>query len=181
MKMLLLKILAVIIAVVALLCVIALFVEKEYTITREILINNSANNVYGYVRYHRNQKEFNHWISLDPNTEIEIRGSEDGTPGSVMYFESKDKKVGTGEWENTRFVENEKIELELRFLAPYKFTAHGTLNFVPAGEGRSRLIWEYKSGMDWPMNITLLFMDMDKIIGKDIEATLKKIKVNTEN
>lgn len=178
--MLLLKILAVFIGLVVLLCVVALFVKKDYTITREILINNSVNNVYDYVRYHKNQREFNQWLSFDPNTKIELRGSEDGTSGAIMHFESSHKKTGTGEWENTRLVPNERIELELRFLKPYQFTASGILYFIETKKGRTRLVWEYNSGMPWPKNITLLFMNMDKIIGKDIEATLEKIKINTE-
>jgi hypothetical protein len=180
MKMLLIYILAAVAGIIVLLCVIALFVKKEYTITRDILINNSTAKVYDYVRYHKNQREFNQWLSFDPNTSIELKGSEDGTTGAIMHFESRHKKTGTGEWENTRLIPNERIELELRFLAPYQFTASGILYFVEAEEGRTKLIWEFNSGMPWPKNITLLFMDMDKIIGQDIEATLEKIKRNTE-
>jgi len=180
MKMILLKILAVVVALIALLCVIALFVKKGYTIKREVLISNSVDKVYDYVRFHKSQPEFNQWLGFDPNTKIEIKGNEDGTPGSILHFESNHKKTGTGEWENTHMVQNEKIGLELRFLAPYQFTANGALYFNEVNEDRTKLIWEYNSGMDWPKNITLLFMDMDKIIGQDIEATLEKIKLNTE-
>lgn len=178
--MILIKILTVIVALISLLCVIALFVKKEYTLTRSILINNSTDNVYDYVRFHKNQPAFNHWLSLDPNTDIELKGNEDGTSGAILYFESNHKKVGSGEWENILVVPNERIDLELRFFKPYQFTATGTLYFVEEENNSTMLIWEYKSGMNWPMNITLLFMDMDKIIGRDIEASLEKIKLKTE-
>ena len=180
MKMILIKILVKILALITLLCVIALFVKKEYTITRDILIKNSVDKVYDYVRHHKNQREFNQWLSFDPNTKIELRGNQDGTAGAIMYFESSHKKTGTGEWENTRLVPNERIDLELRFLKPYQFTANGTLYFIETENGHTKLVWEFNSGMPWPKNITLLFMDMNKIIGNDIEATLEKIKLKTE-
>ncbi|ALJ04090.1 hypothetical protein APS56_02485 [Pseudalgibacter alginicilyticus] len=180
MKMLVLKIAVVVIAIISVLCVIAIFTAKKYTIKREITLNNSNSEIYEFLRFHKNQKLFNQWLSYDPNTKIEIKGSEDGKKGATLHFSSKSKKTGKGEWETTNLVENKRIDFELRFLEPYTFTANGSLYLKEIGANKTNLLWEYHSGMDWPMNITLLFMDMDKIIGKDIEASLAKIKSNTE-
>src|SRR5690606_19137228 len=114
------------------------------------------------------------------SAKIEVKGEEDGKPGSILYFESKSKKTGTGEWENIRLVENERVEWKLRFLRPYQFTATAVLSFKPINAYETQLVWEYHSGMDWPKNITLLFMDMDKIIGADIETTLNNVKQQLE-
>lgn len=178
--MILLKIFLVLIALIAFVCLIAVFTRKKYTIKREITINAPVEKVYEYVRFHKNQKEFNQWLSYDPNAKIEIRGDADGQPGSILYFESKHKKSGTGEWENTNFIENKQIDFKIKFIAPYPFTADGSLFFKSINESRSSILWEYHSGMNWPMNITLLFIDMDTVIGADIQSTLDKIKLNTE-
>lgn len=181
MKMIILKILGAILVLMAMLLIAALFVKKRYTIVREVRIDRPPQRVYDHVRFHKNQPEFNHWLSLDTNTIIEIKGKPDGEVGSIMYFESQNSKVGTGIWEHTDLIDGERIGLEIRFLKPYKFTAVADLHFKPISNNNGTLlVWEYKSGMDWPMNITLLFLDMDKIIGKDIEATLNKIKINLE-
>ena len=180
MNTVLIKILGVIFAIIVILLVVALFVKKKYTITRETTIKSSVEEVYDYLRFQGNQKHHNHWLLLDPNAKIEIKGEEDGKPGSILFFESKSKKTGTGEWENTRLVENERIEWELRFLYPYQFTASAILHFKPIDEHTTQLVWEYHSGMDWPKNITLLFMDMEKIIGGDIETTLGNIRHQLE-
>lgn len=180
MKIILFKTIAVLVILIAILLIIALFAKKKYTITREVTINNSVPQVYDYLRFHSNQKHYNHWLLLDPKTKIEIKGAEDGEPGSILFFDSKSKKTGAGEWENIRFVENERIDLELRFLHPYQFTATGTLSFKPINEHETLLTWEYHSGMDWPINIVLLFMNMDKIIGGDIEKTMANIKQQLE-
>lgn len=176
----LIKILGVIIAIIVVVLVVALFLKKKYTLTRQITINSPVEDVYDYIRFHNNQPYYNNWLRLDPDVNIEIKGQPDGGPGSILFFESKNKKAGTGEWENTRLVENERIECELRFMRPYQFTATAILYFKPADADVTDLVWEYNSGMNWPMNIMLLFMDMDKIIGTDIETTLKNIKQQLE-
>ncbi|WP_147372237.1 SRPBCC family protein [Mariniphaga sediminis] len=121
--MIILKLITVLIAIIAVVCVITIFTKKKYNIKRELVVNAPQKKVYDYVRMHKNQKYFNHWLSFDPNTKIEITGSEDGTPGATFHFESSHKKVGTGEWENVAMNPNERIDLELRFLKPYLFTA----------------------------------------------------------
>ncbi len=178
--MILFKILAALVVLIAILLVVALFVKKKYTITREVTINSSVEDVYDYLRFHKNQKQYNHWLQLDLNVRTEIKGKPDGEPGSILFFESKSKKAGTGEWENTGLIKNKRIEIELRFLHPYQFTATAVLSFKPVNEHETQLTWDYHSGMDWPKNITLLFIDMEKIIGKDIETTLGNIKRQLE-
>jgi len=180
MKMILFKILATLVALIAILLIVALFVKNKYTITREVTINSSVEDVYDYLRFHKNQKQYNHWLQLDLNVRTEIKGKPDGEPGSILFFESKSKKAGTGEWENTGLIKNKRIEIELRFLHPYQFTATAVLSFKPVNEHETQLTWDYHSGMDWPKNITLLFIDMEKIIGKDIETTLGNIKRQLE-
>lgn len=179
--MLLIKILLILVSLFIIIAIVALFVKKEYTVKREISISRPVGGVYEYVRYHENQLKFNYWLTVDPDTKTQIIKNEDGHPGSTLVFESANKKVGKGEWENTNFVENERIDFELRFTAPYAFTATGQLSFLAEGEQKTAVVWELHSGMKWPMNIMLLFMDMDKVIGHDIETTLSNIKRNLES
>src|SRR5690606_6598094 len=157
MKMILFKILATLVALIAILLIVALFVKNKYTITREVTINSSVEDVYDYLRFHKNQKQYNHWLHLDLNVRTEIKGKPDGQSGSILFFENKSKKTGTGEWENTGLIKNKRIEIELRFLHPYQFTATAILYFKPIDTYTTRLILEYHSGMDWPKNIALLF------------------------
>ena len=84
MNTVLIKTLGVIFAIIVILLVVALFVKKKYTITRETTIHRSVGEVYDYLRFHRNQKYYNHWLQLDPDAKIEIKGEEDGQPGSVL-------------------------------------------------------------------------------------------------
>lgn len=180
MKMFLLKILVVVAVLTAVLCIIAAFAPKKYIIKREITINKPAETVYEYLRFLGHQKEFNQWLQYDPNTKIELKGNADGQEGAILSFESEHQKCGTGEFENVRFVKNKQIDFKIRFMAPYVFTADGTLYTHTVNADQTNLVWVYQSGKDWPLNIILLFVNMDKIIGADIESTMRNIKTNTE-
>lgn len=179
MKMLV-KIVVVLVAIVSVAMVAAMFTKKDYTLKREIAINKPSQDVFQYIRYLRNQEAYSKWLSLDPDTKINYKGSVDGTPGAILAFSSRDNKAGTGEWETTSVVENKRINFELRFLEPFTFTANGHMAVDSLSPTQTKLEWVYNSGMKWPMNIMLLFMDMDKIVGNDIAISLGNIKTNLE-
>lgn len=178
--MIFVKIITVLVAIIALALVVAMFTKDKYTIIREIVINKPKQEVFDFVKFNKNQKLYSKWLLLDPNTKIEMRGTADGTPGSVLSFESKHQKTGKGEWEIKKVNEGERVDFELRFLAPYVFTANGYLKTESLSDDKTKLIWVYNSGMNWPKNFMLIFIDMDKIIGTDVEECLNNIKTIVE-
>ncbi len=137
--------------------------------------------VFAFIKLNENQKLYSKWLSLDPDTKIELRGAEDGTPGSILAFESKNKKVGKGEWETTKVVEYERVEFTLRFIEPFAFVANGYFSTQAVTKDQTRITWVYNSGMDWPMNFILIFLDMDKIVGNDIQISLTSLKSKLGN
>lgn len=174
-----LKIIVVIIAIISVALVVALFSKNKYTLSREITINRPRQEVFAYVRLLQNQKAYSKWLSLDPDTKIAFKGAPDGTPGAILTFDSKDKRAGKGEWKLTGVTAGERLGFEVHFLA-YDFTANGHLAFSDAGPGKTKVVWVYNSGMKWPANFMLLFMDMEKIIGTDIAESLGNLKRNLE-
>lgn len=179
--MIILKIVVVLVAIVSVAAVVALFTKDKYTLTRDIVIDRAKPEVFAFIKLNKNQKSYSKWLSLDPNTKIELRGAEDGTRGSILAFESKDRKTGKGEWETKKVLENERVEFELRFLEPFAFVANGHFSIESVTANQTKIIWVYNSGMDWPMNFMLLFLDMDEIVGNDIQTSLISLKNNLEN
>lgn len=179
MKMIL-KIFITILAIIAVALIVAMFSKKSYTITREIVINKPAAQVFDYIKLLENQKGYSKWLSLDPQTKITYKGSRDGTPGSILAFESTHEKTGKGEWEIKGITENQRLDFELRFLAPYTFVANGYMTVTPTSPDTTKLTWVYNSGMKWPRNFVLLFLNMDKLIGPDIAESMSNIKRNLE-
>lgn len=169
------------ITIIAIILFTAMFTPKKYTLSREIVVNKSNYEVFDYLKLNRNQISYSKWLSFDPNTKIELRGAEDGTSGSILAFESKDRRTGKGEWEIKKIIDNKRIEFELRFLEPFAFIANGYFLIELINDNQTKITWIYNSGMDWPMNFMLIFLNMDKLVGNDIQASLENIKNSLEN
>jgi hypothetical protein len=180
MKMIFAKIIIVLVAIIALALIVAMFTKDKYTITRQIVINKPKQDVFDFIKLNQNQKFYSKWLLLDPNTKIELKGTQDGTSGSVLTFESKHHKTGKGEWETKKVTEGERVDFELRFLSPYIFTANGYMTTESLSTNQTKLNWVYSSGMNWPKNFMLIFLNMDKIIGSDVEESLYNIKTIVE-
>ena len=173
------KIFIVVVALVAVLLAIAAFTKRNYTIIREIVIHKPKQQVFDYIKHFKHQPEYSKWLLLDPDTKIDYRGN-DGEPGFILAFNSKNQKAGKGEQEIKKIIPGEKVEYELRFLEPFQFVATGYTSTDSIAENQTGVKWVYNSGMKYPMNFLLLFMDMEKIIGKDAEETLLNMKRKIE-
>jgi hypothetical protein len=104
----------------------------------------------------------------------EFRGT-DGTPGFVYAWDGN-KKAGAGEQEIKLIRENERLEVEVRFIRPFAGVANAPFTARPVSAAKTEVTWSMESSMKYPLNIMLLFMNMDKLLGKDIEISLQKLK-----
>src|SRR5690349_1513836 len=99
------RILIGILTVIVLLLITALFVKKDYRVEREVVVNKPKGEVFNYVKYSRNQDQFNKWITMDPKIQKSYKGT-DGTVGFVYAWESEGK-AGKGEQQITGIREGE--------------------------------------------------------------------------
>jgi hypothetical protein len=161
--------------IIAALLITAAFIQKEYAVKRQIVVNQPQQIVFEYIKFLRNQDSFSKWATIDLNMTKEYRGT-DGAVGFVSAWNSDNKKVGKGEQEIIKITEGERIDSKIRFIKPFQGKANAFMSTESAGENKTRVIWGIESGMKYPMNIMLLFMDMDKVIGNDLEVGLTNLK-----
>lgn len=171
-------ILGVIVGLIVLIFLLALFAPKKYAIYREVVINKPVPDVFNYIRHIKNQDHYNKWVMKDPNMKKEFRGT-DGTVGFV-YGWNGNKQVGEGEQEIVNIKENERMDVEIRFKRPFAAVAQGPYVVTPVNGNQTKLHWGLSNEMKYPMNVFLLFMSMDKLLGKDLEESLNKLKAILE-
>ena len=157
-----------------LLIVLYLLAPSGYDVSRTVEIARPSTEVFDYLKYLKNQDEWSPWGKRDPNMKKEFSGT-DGEVGAVSRWEGN-KEVGTGEQEITKLEDGRRIETELRFLKPWKSTSDAYMEVEPAGDGRSKVRWGFSGKNGFPMRIMMLFMSMDKMIGKDFEEGLSSLK-----
>ena len=164
-----------IIGLVAIILIVPIFVKKDFGLVREIIVNKSKLYVFDYLKYLKNQDNFSVWAGVDPDMKKDYKGT-DGTVGFVSAWESQNKKVGAGEQEIIKIAEGERLDYELRFIKPMKATNQAFMTTERQSESQTKVKWGFSGKMTYPMNMMLLFMNMEKMIGSDFENGLVKLK-----
>lgn len=151
----------------------ALFIGTTFTVEREIVVERPPAEVFAYVRLLKNQVKWNKWGSLDPDMKKSWRG-EDGTPGAVYAWESKNPNVGAGELEIKAVDEGKRIDYEIRMREPFASTDPLVTTIEPAGEGRTKVKSIYRGKMGYPTNL-LCFL-VEDVIGDAMSEGFVKLK-----
>lgn len=173
------KILRTILIIIAILIaiplVVALFVKKDYAVERDIVINKPVQDVFGYIKYLKNQDNYSKWNTVDPNMKKSFKG-EDGQVGFVAAWESSDDNVGTGEQEIVSIAENQRIETKLRFMEPFESEDDAYMTTTAIDSLSTRVTWGFSGRFPYPMNLMQLTMDMDEAVGSDLAVGLENLK-----
>jgi hypothetical protein len=96
--------------------------------------------------------------------------------GFVSGWDSQNKDAGRGEQEITGIDEGKRIDYEIRFYEPMKSTANAYMSFESVNDSVTTVRWDFYGKMKYPMNLSLLLMDMDSMLGKDLEGGLSNLK-----
>lgn len=171
----LIAIISVIIGLIVLLLIIALFLKKEYTIEREVTISQPSSSVFNYIKYIKNQDLYSVWNQLDPAMKKTYSGT-DGTVGFTYAWDSNNKKAGKGEQEITYIKEGERMDAAIHFIKPFEGRSVASLTTIPVAANQTNVKWSINGKMNYPMNAMLLFMNMEKMIGGDLEGGLANLK-----
>ncbi len=174
----LLIIFSVILGIAALLLIIALFSRKDYNITRSIIINKSARDVYQYIILLKNQVHYNKFVMVDPNQKVEYRGT-DGTMGFVLAWNGN-KQAGEGEQEIKKLVENKRMDIELRFVRPMAGVAQAPMELEAKSPDETIVTWGMSARMPYPANIMLLLGNIEGMLGKELDESLVNLKRELE-
>jgi len=172
-------ILVIILIIIAIPFVVALFLDQEYVIERDIAINRTPQEVFGYIKWLKNAGTYNKWVMQDPNLKKEFRGT-DGTVGFVYGWDSELKSVGKGEQEITYIKEGQQIDYVIRFVKPFEGTSYAFLKTAPLPGGQSKVTWIFKGIRNYPMRIFHFLLNHKKVLGRDLQESLVNLKTVLE-
>ncbi|MBI1287839.1 MAG: polyketide cyclase [Flavobacteriales bacterium] len=168
-------ILIAVVVLIAIPAITALFVQKDFSVERSIIIERPKEQVFDYLKHLRNQDNFSKWGQMDPNMKKTFSGT-DATVGFISAWESQNPDVGKGEQEITAIIDGEKVDFELRFLEPWQATNFASLSTESVGDERTEVTWSFRGRMEYPMNLMLVATDFDKAIGDDFNQGLENLK-----
>ena len=173
------RVLIAIVLLVVLVLVVAAIAPKKYVVEREVIINQPTTEVFEYVKFLQNQDNFSTWANMDPQMEKTFEGT-DGVVGFVSAWKSENRDVGRGEQEIMRISDGERIDYELRFFEPWEATNQAYILTENIGENETLVKWGFNGSMSYPSNLMLLAMNMDEMLGGDLEKGLDNLKIILE-
>lgn len=173
------NILLVIVGIVVLILVAAIFVPKEYAVERAMTIDLPTSEVFDYVVLLKNQDNYSVWAQKDPNMKKSFSG-EDGTVGFVSAWDSEDEEVGRGEQEIIKIDQNFRIDYELRFYEPFEATDNAYMITEVVSANQTKVKWGFNGKFPYPMNLMLLFINMEEELGTALSDGLNNLQAVLE-
>jgi len=164
-------------AVIVLFLVFVATRPDTYHVERSTTISAAPDVVYGHVADFHKWDAWSPWEKLDTN----MKKTFDGTQGTVgaSYAWIGNDQVGEGKMTVLAVEPNKRIDVDLHFIKPFESSAKN--GFVFAGTGKeTKVTWSMDGTNNFMSKAMCLFMDMDKMIGKDFEKGLASLKTVAE-
>ena len=150
--------------------------ETSYTVERSQTMRADAARVFAEVVDFHRWPAWSPWEGLDPAMRRTYSGAPSGV-GSV-YEWSGNRKAGQGRMEIVS-AEQEgprgTVAVDLRFLKPFKSSSVTTFTLEPAGED-TRVTWTMVGPQTLATRVMGLFTSMDKMVGKDFDKGLERLR-----
>ncbi|MBV8634415.1 MAG: SRPBCC family protein [Burkholderiaceae bacterium] len=172
-----LTIVYIIAGLIALVLILAAMRPDTFRIERKITIKAAPEKVYALLDNFHNWQSWSPWEKLDPAMNRGFTGPDNGK--GAGYSWQGNKKVGKGAMEILDSQASSKLVIKLDFFEP--FEAHNTAQFdLTSSGGETTVTWAMYGPSPYMMKIMHLFMNMDKMVGKDFEEGLNNLKANAE-
>jgi hypothetical protein len=117
------------------------------------------------------------WEDVDPALQRTYSGPDSGV--GAHYAWSGNRRAGSGSMEITSSTPDE-IDLRLSFLRPWKATNDVTFTLVPAGDG-TEVTWRMTGEQKGAAAVFGKVFNMDRLLGKDFEKGLARLKAAAES
>jgi hypothetical protein len=171
-------------ALLCLLLIVAATRPDNFRVERSLLINAPADRIYPLLADFHRWQSWSPWEGLDPA----MQRSHSGAPSDkgAVYAWQGNSKVGSGRMEMLDTTvpgpgTNAKgsLRIKLDFFQP--FAASNTAEFtLLGGSDGTQVSWAMYGPSPYLSKLMGLFMSMDRMVGKDFEAGLAKLKAEAE-
>jgi hypothetical protein len=133
--------------------------------------------VFPFVNNHKNFILWSPWEKRDPNQKTTFSGPPEGV-GAEYHWAGNDD-VGEGNMKILESKPNELVKEDLTFIKPFEAKNTITYTLVPDGAG-TKITWGMDGENGFAGKMFGVFMDMDKMLGKDFDDGLAALKTLAE-
>jgi len=129
--------------------------------------------VFPFINDYHNWPSWSPYEKLDPNMKHAYSGPASGM-GAVCEWDGN-SKAGKGRMEITESVPSSRVSIKLDFSRPME--GHNLAEFtLQSNAGSTDVTWAMSGPMPYVAKVMTVFLDMDKMIGKEFETGLSNLK-----
>ena len=149
----------------------------SFSVQRSTTIQARPDKIFPLVADFHRWAEWSPWEALDPAMQRSHSGAPSG-PGAVYSWHGN-KAVGAGRMEVMAAQAPAQVTIKLDFIRPFEGHNSTDFSFVPQGDA-TLVTWVMTGPTPFVSKLMQVFFSMDKVIGKDFETGLAKMKAVAE-
>jgi len=170
------RILVTFVAVLIVLAIVGMLLPRNIRVQRSVTIARPASLIYATVNSFQLFSQWSPWQNLDPNMRQTTEGARDGVGAKLVW--SGNDKVGSGTQLITASTPDRSVASDIDF--GKMGVAKSTIALVPQGTS-TRVVWTLDIDMGAGPIGHYFGLVMDRMIGKDYEKGLSKLKALVES
>jgi uncharacterized protein YndB with AHSA1/START domain len=170
-------VIAVLLVAVGAVLIYAAAKPDTFRIQRAMSIKAPPEKIFALINDFRRWAAWSPWEKMDPAVQRTYSGAPSGQ-GAVYAWEGN-SKVGAGRMEIIDAPPPSRVAIKLDFMRP--FEAHNVAEFTlePKGEATT-VTWAMQGPNLFVGKVMSVFVDMDRMVGKDFETGLANLKAAAE-
>jgi len=148
-----------------------------FRVERHVLIDRPAADIFPLLENFHEWPKWSPWEDLDPGLKRTYGGADRGK-GAIYEWEGN-SKAGKGHMEIIRSDAPAHITIDLSFIRPFKAENAAAFDLEPQGSS-TEVSWAIYGPLPFVSKLMSVFVSMDKLLGRDFEKGLGKLKMVAE-
>jgi hypothetical protein len=173
----LLSLAAAIVLALAVVLVLAWRQPPAFSVRRSVVVQAGPERIFPLIEDFRRWPAWSPWEDRDPQMRRDYAGAAHGI-GATYAWEGN-KAVGKGRMAITGVQPPRQVDIQLDFLQPFEAHNRAVFSLQPGGGG-TEVSWEMTGPTNAVTRLMQVFGAMDRMVGKDFEAGLAKLKAVAE-
>ncbi|MEV6556171.1 SRPBCC family protein [Nocardia sp. NPDC051756] len=149
----------------------------EFEVVRQAVISAEPSHIHGLIDNLHEWTKWSPWEDLDPQLQRTYTGPDAGI--GAKYAWVGNRKAGAGSMEVVASADRE-IGIQLVFEKPWKATNQVLFELNPTESGATEVVWRMTGEQQGLMKVLSKILPTDKLVGKDFEKGLARLKAVAE-
>ncbi|MFN7729936.1 MAG: SRPBCC family protein [Bdellovibrio sp.] len=150
----------------------------KFRYERSGVINAAPEAIFPYIS---NLKLGGQWSPSeikDPNMKKVFSGPADQAGGKMAFEGNRD--AGSGSVEILKVVKNQRVDLSLKMIKPFKADNLVEYTLMPVASGGTRLTWTMSGEGGFMGKLVVVMIDWEKVVGDEFVRGIENLKVLIE-